>query len=114
MPAQSSTYGEWNSSRYLQWARHKGPNVVIVVEKMFHQGPEQQYYRRAHSLLKLADRYSDQRLDQACQLALEKSTTPSYSLVKRLLETMDSSSASNTTQEQAYLRGADYYDKQDF
>ncbi|MDT2660868.1 hypothetical protein P7E02_13375 [Enterococcus hulanensis] len=60
--------------------------------------------------MKLTDRYSDQRLDRAGQLVLEK-TTLSYSLVKRLLEPMDLSSSSNSTQEQAYLRGADYYDK---
>lgn len=119
LPEQSATYGKWNSSRYLQWARHKGPNVAIVVEKLFQQGPEQQYYQRVHSLLKLADSYSDQKLDNACQLALEKTTVPSYSLVKKYLEqpsTRSPLSLSDTPKEreQAYLRGADYYDKQDF
>lgn len=119
LPEHSATYGKWNSSRYQQWARHKGPNVSIVVEKMFQKGPEQQYYQRAHSLLKLADSYSDQRLDYACQLALEKTAYPSYSLVKKLLEQMSSRpfpSQSSTPQEreQSYLRGAEYYDKQDF
>lgn len=116
LPERSATYGKWNSSRYLQWARRKGPNVAIVVEKIFQQGPEQQYYQRVHSLLKLADSYSDQRLDNACQRALEKTTVPSYSLVKKILEQVSSRPQSSTSQdqEQSYLRGAEYYDKQDF
>lgn len=90
--------------------------MAIVVERMFLEAKiEQQYYQRVHALLKLADRYSDQRLDQACQHALEKNGTPSYSLIKSLLEkqTKNASLFQNSTtseQEQAYLRGADYYD----
>ncbi|MDT2429279.1 IS21 family transposase [Enterococcus avium] len=119
LPEHSATHGKWNSARYQQWARRKGTNVAIVVEKLFQQGPEQQYYRRVHTLLKLADQYSDQKLDDACQLALEKTTIPSYSLIKKLLEQQDShqsSKQSNPPQrkEQAYLRGAEYYDNKDF
>lgn len=117
LPEDSSSYGEWNSERYQQWANRIGLNVSIIVERMFQQGPEQQYYRRVHSLLKLADGSSNQRLDHACQLALEKTASPSYALVKKILEqnrTRPLPSESDMTQEQSFLRGADYYDKQDF
>lgn len=93
-----------------------GPNVAIVVERMFLEAKiEQQYYQRVHALLKLADRYSDQRLDQVCQHALEKNVSPSYSLIKSLLEKQAKSASffqnsTSSEQEQAYLRGADYYD----
>ncbi|MCF1586406.1 hypothetical protein LQF60_12655, partial [Tetragenococcus koreensis] len=117
LPENSAHYGNWNSSRYQKWARRIGPNVAIVVERMFLEAKiEQQYYQRVHALLKLADRYSDQRLDQVCQQALEKNGTPSYSLLKSLLEKQAKNAASffqnstSSTQEQAYLRGADYYD----
>jgi hypothetical protein len=75
LPERSATYGKWNSSRYMQWALRKGPNAVIVVGKMFQQGSEEQYYQRVHPLLKLAGSYSNQRLDNACQLWLSTSPT---------------------------------------
>lgn len=117
LPPDSSHYGTWNSSRYLQWARRIGPNVGIVVELIFQQGPEQQYYQRVHSLLKLADRSSDKELDRACQLALERNSTPSYSFVKSILKKLNEypSPQSNTSDpEQSFMRGADYYDKHNF
>ncbi|HJE97780.1 MAG TPA: IS21 family transposase [Ligilactobacillus acidipiscis] len=89
LPPNSSTYGSWNSTRYLQWAKHIVPNVAIVVELLFRQGPEQQYYQRVHSLLKLADQSSDNYLDRACQLALERNNTPSYRFVKNILNKLD-------------------------
>lgn len=30
MPPHSNAYGEWNSTRYLNWAKNKGPNVYDV------------------------------------------------------------------------------------
>ncbi|GEN92365.1 integrase [Tetragenococcus koreensis] len=116
LPENSAHYGDWNSSRYQKWARRIGPNVAIVVERMFLEAKiEQHYYQRVHALLKLADPYSDQRLDQVCQQALEKNSTPSYSLLKSLLEKQAKNASffqnsTSSTQEQAYLRGADYYD----
>lgn len=76
LPEESKHFGKWNSTRYLEWARRIGPNVHIVISRMFDQGPEQQYYRRVHAILKMADTYSDQRLDKACHYALERSLTP--------------------------------------
>lgn len=119
LPENSATFGKWNSSRYIQWAKRIGPNVEIVVEKLFDQGPEQQYYRRVHSLLKLADTSSDQRLDHACHYALEKTSVPSYQMIKKILEQQDThsflpKSITSKDKEQSYLRGADYYDNQGF
>lgn len=35
LPENSHNYGDWNSSRYLNWARRIGPNVHTVVERLF-------------------------------------------------------------------------------
>ena len=80
---------------------------------MFNQGPEQQYYRSVHAILKMADTYSDQRLDKACHYALERSSHPNYKLIRQLIESSITQSDFNTSnqKEQSYLRGADYYDK---
>ena len=113
LPEESKKFGEWNSSRYLEWARRIGPNVHLVISKMFAQGPEQKYYRRVHTILKMADTYSDQRLDKACHYALERSTHPNFKLIKQLIESSITQSEFNTStqNEQSYLRGADYYDQ---
>ena len=113
LPEESKHFGKWNSTRYLEWARRIGPNVHIVISRMFDQGPEQQYYRRVHAILKMADTYSDQRLDKACHYALERSTHPNFKLIKQLIESSITQSDSNTStqNEQSYLRGADYYDQ---
>ena len=86
LPVDSMNFGKWNSAHYLSWAQRIGLNVHTVVQRLFEQGPEQQYYRRAHSLLNLADSYSDQRLDKTCQYALERVKHPGYSLVKQFIE----------------------------
>ncbi len=113
LPVDSMNFGKWNSAHYLSWAQRIGLNVHTVVQRLFEQGPEQQYYRRAHSLLNLADSYSDQRLDKTCQYALERVKHPGYSLVKQFIESPPSQfeSSTDTTSEQSYLRGASYYDR---
>ena len=46
MPPHSNAYGEWNSTRYLNWAKSKGPNVYEVVYRIFASTTvEQQHYR---------------------------------------------------------------------
>lgn len=111
LPKNSATHGEWNSRRYLNWSRNIGPEVYIVVENMFEHGAEQTHYKRVHSLLKLADKYSDSALNQACQRALERTTTPGYRLIKHILDSDMPHSQSNRTPstEQSFMRGADYY-----
>ena len=113
LPEESNQFGKWNSTRYLEWARRVGPNVHRVIANLFDQGPEQQYYRRVHAILKMADTYSDQRLDKACHYALERSTHPNFTLIKQLIESPMTQSDFNTTNqnEQSYLRGADYYEQ---
>ncbi|MBG9985136.1 IS21 family transposase [Aerococcaceae bacterium DSM 111022] len=114
LPEDSKNYGQWNSTRYLNWASRIGPNVHAVVTRLFEQGPEQQYYRRVHAILKMADTYSDQRLDKACHYALERTSHPNYTVIKQLIDNPITQSNFNTSTdetEQSYLRGADYYDK---
>ena len=113
LPENSATHGQWNSQRYLNWSRRIGPNVYLVVENMFTDGPEQRHYKRVHALLKLADTHSDSALNDACQHALERTSSPGYRLIKQLLVTGTSHSKSSTPEstEQSFLRGADYYDQ---
>lgn len=115
LPEQSAQYGEWNSTRYLQWAKKKGPSTEQVIQCLFNGALfEQKVYRTVHSILKLADLYSDQRLEAACQLALENISNPSYKHLKAILLNNQDQTQKRTTQsvsKGAFVRGGDYYGK---
>lgn len=82
---RNTSGGEWNKDRFLKWAQQIGPNTYMVVSGMFESGPEQVYYSKAHSLLKLTDRYSAQRVENACALSLKRVQRPTYRTVKAIL-----------------------------
>ena len=82
---------------------------------------EQQSYRSCMELLKLADKYSADRLEAACRKALSFTATPSYKSIKNILDTgNDQAEVSDKGQttgshtesgksSHALTRGADYY-----
>lgn len=114
-PVNSSNYGDWNSDRFRRWARSIGPFTYEVIDKMFESGPEQVYYNGARSILKLADQYSRERVEKACQLALIHLKRPRYRNIKSILENgqdqlvVTEDSVSAVPDEKAYVRGAEYY-----
>ena len=111
MPPHSNAYGEWNSSRYLNWARSKGPHVYQVIYQLFQSTKvEQRYYNAAHSILKLADKYSDERLESACRYALSLLKRPLYRDIKHILESKDDLRQEPESQSAIFLRGGDYFD----
>lgn len=115
MPPNSQSYGEWNSTRYLNWAKKKGPYVYEVIYRLFKDTKiEQRYYRTAHSILKLADTYSDQRLDSACRYALEILSRPTFKNIKYILKSNEDRCQTETQEEETtgkYLRGGSYFGK---
>ena len=57
-----NAYGEWNGTRYLNWAKTKGQYVYEVVYRLFESvNVEQRCYRSVHSILKLADTYTNRK-----------------------------------------------------
>lgn len=113
MPPYSNQYGEWNSTRYLNWAKKKGPHTYEVIYRLFKDADiEQKYYRAAHSILKLADTYSDQRLESACKCALELFQRPSYKNVKNILksgEDLRQAEKEENKTSSRFLRGGHYF-----
>ena len=65
--------------------------------------------------LKLADKYTAQRLENACAIALEHIPNPTYKNIRLILEAGQDEMISKeneddtSIQEHAILRGADYY-----
>lgn len=117
MPPQSSQYGEWNSGRYLNWAKAKGPFTYQVIYTIFQNASvEQRYYRTVHSILKLADSYSDQRLESSCQYALSLFSRPTYKNIKSILKNKEDVCQENKEEIDGvgsmFLRGGEYFGHQ--
>jgi len=78
---------------------------------------EQQSYRSCMGLLKMAEKYSPERLEAACKKALSYTASPSYKSIKNILvaglDDQGSSDTSDkntsTTNPHAITRGVDYY-----
>lgn len=73
---------------------------------------EEQAYKSCIAMLKLAETYTDKRLENACKLALKKDPAPGYSYLKNILAQgldIEAGQASKPRKAHAFLRGATYY-----
>ena len=91
-------------------------DTKTVIEKHIHRyRVEEQSYKGCMSILKLADKYTAQRLENACAIALEHIPNPTYKNIRLILEAGQDEMISKeneddtSIQEHAILRGADYY-----
>ena len=118
MPANHQKYLEWNGDRFRKWAERIGTNTCKVVNAILaSQRVEQQSYRSCMGLLKLADKYSAERLEAACRKALSYTASPSYKSIKNILAAgqekieleLQTSDSAATQNKHAITRGADYY-----
>ena len=117
MPPDHQKYLEWDGDRFRRWAEKIGNSTYKVVSKMLAAGKvEQQAYRGCMGLLKLADKYSPEKLEAACSKVLQYSARPSYKSVKDVLAagSFDLPSPKQTTEtdesaKYGITRGARYY-----
>lgn len=117
MPAKHRKAGEWNSTRFLSWAESVGPNTIEVIQSLLTRYKiEQQAYRSCMGILKLADKYSVERLELACARALSYTPNPTYKNVSAILNSgQDKAPRSKTVkttptdEKHSFIRGAGYY-----
>ena len=115
MPEDHQKYLEWNGDRFRHWGTQIGPSTATVVNAILtSQRVEQQSYRSCMGLLKLTDRYSSNRLENACTLALSYTASPSYKNVKDILaagrdKTLADAQEEGQPNPYALTRGSDYY-----
>ena len=115
MPQEHQKYLEWNGDRFRKWADSIGINTSKVVDAILTSGRiEQQSYRSCMGLLKLAEKYSPEKLEQVCAKALSYSGKPSYKSIKNLLATTKDapdtgSESSQVEKPHGITRGARYY-----
>ena len=121
MPEKHQLYQEWNTDRFISWAKNIGEQTEIVIRSILTSCKvEQQGYRSCMALLKAADKYSIQRLESACQRALSYTPHPSCKNVQAILKSgsdkLGKAQAPNhslQTSEYGITRGAGYYGRKD-
>jgi transposase len=121
MPADHQQYVQWNSERFISWAEKVGPHAEVVIKAILASHKvEQQGYRSCMALLKLADRYSVDRLETACARALSYTPNPSYKNISTILklgqdnlnQPQNETAPEEKSDEYGFTRGAEYYGEQ--
>lgn len=117
MPEKHKKYLEISADYFRNWAATVGPHATIAISAILSAHKvEKQGYRACISLMKLGDKYSLPRLEEACQRALSYTPGPSFKTIQTILKTgQDKAKVSplkenrNNTESFGFVRGADYY-----
>lgn len=117
MPKDHQFYLEWNGDRFRKWAERIGEDTAKVIDAILRsKRVEQQSYRACMGLLKLADKHSPAKLEEACRIALSYTQSPSYKSISNILaasqkdgpDAPDSNDAAHNNSH-GITRGAGYY-----
>ena len=110
-------YQAWDAARVRAWAERIGPATVIVTRRIFESVPiEEQGLDPALAVLRLSRRFSAERVEAACALALTgRIRSPRYAHLQPILATGQDKTAQlrppreEPEEEGGFVRGADYY-----
>lgn len=110
---------QWTPKRFLNWAEKIGPNATEVINHQLTKRKHPEHgFRACIGLLNLAKRYSEERLELACQRALAIHA-PNYKNIVSILKSGLDKVPVDTPQQQTdilfqhdNIRGADYYQTQ--
>lgn len=116
MPRAHREYAEWTPERLVRWAREAGPSVGGLIERvMSTRVHPQQGFRSCLGIMRLGQIYGAERLQAACQRALQVDAV-SYRSVRSILqagldrqEVPAGEPAAALPQEHENLRGSSYY-----
>jgi transposase len=114
MPPNHQKHAQWNGERFRSWAAKIGVGTASAVEVFLTVNKvEQQGYKSCMALLKLADKYTPQRLEAACAKALSYTPRPSYKSISAILASgQDKHLADHNpsrTDAPGFVRGAGHY-----
>ena len=114
MPEKHQKYIQWNGERFRRWAEKIGVETQTVVSAILAgYKVEQQGYKACMGLLKLADKYTPERLENACRKALTFTPRPSLKNVQAILasgqDRTEEQPAATSSSQYGFTRGAEYY-----
>lgn len=114
MPENHQQYVQWNGERFRNWAGKIGIETQTVVSAILAGFKvEQQGYKACMGLLKLADKYTPERLESACRKALTFTPRPSLKNIQAILSSgqdkTEELKESASSSQYGFTRGAEYY-----
>lgn len=115
LPKHHQAHLEWTPERLLRWANSVGEQTHKLIKVMLMSKPHAEMaYRSSLGLLNLVKRYSANRVEKACQMALEIGSPNRRSVASILAKDLDKMPLleETTTLEiplHENIRGADYY-----
>ena len=117
MPPAHLAHAEWTPERMKRWASKTGPNTVKFMDYMIaSRAFPQQAFRACLGLLRLGERFGNDRLEKACIIAYSAGATRYQQVESILKNRLDTLSLSHdepapTVTPHANIRGAKYYKK---
>jgi transposase len=115
MPESHRRHAEWTPSRIISWAEKTGVATATLVEAIMAARPHpEQGFRSCLGIIRLADRYGQERLEAACARALAVRAY-SYKSVESMLRTgldrqpLPAEDPARVHPSHDNLRGPDYY-----
>jgi transposase len=117
MPASHRAHREWTPAKLVAWGRRIGVSTAAVVSwQLKHRPHPEQGYRACLGLLALARRYTDERLEAACERAMAIRAPTLRSVTNILKSGLDrqgplftAAAAAHPVIEHENVRGPDYY-----
>lgn len=117
MPKHHQMYAEWTPERIINWASKTGVSTEKLVERVMEsRAHPQQGFRSCLGILRLSKSYGQERLESACQRALEIGATTYKSIESILKNNLDQKplcKQSETTlvpTDHEYVRGQEYFE----
>ena len=115
MPPNHQQYVQWNGERFIKWALKIGINTKVVITAVLGgYKVEQQGYKACMGILKLADKYSPERLENACKKALSFTPRPSLKNIQAILssgqDSLETAEIAVSSSQYGFTRGAGYYE----
>jgi len=114
MPKAHREYAEWTPQRLVRWAEQTGPATAGVISQVLARPHPQQGFRSCLGIMRLGERFGQDRLEAACQRALLLGACRYKSLesiLKRGLDRQPLPEPQERSLPEAHdhLRGPDYY-----
>jgi transposase len=115
MPPNHRAHAEWGPERMKRWAKKIGEKTALFIEHLMNSRPfVQQSYRACLGVLRLGERYGNERLEKACAIGLEVGMSR-YKQIETILKNKTDSTLQEKTQNNAVMvnhdniRGSKYY-----
>jgi len=114
MPKAHREYAEWTPQRLVRWAEKSGPATAGVISQVLSRPHPQQGFRSCLGIMRLADRFGQDRLEAACRRALLLGACRYKSIESILNRGLDRQSLPeqqelSLPEAHDHLRGPDYY-----